>query len=155
MHVKRQILRLLQQALQAGLSIKEIHLDRLDPLPAKRCPAVLVREDERGESIKPLDLDGTQERTLFVNVASVVAQVDGYGEAADALALQVELLLAAEDGAAIPFVQELTALCAGGIALATSRPVLSGEGDVAVAVTLHTWQFTYFVHPSRPDVAVT
>lgn len=155
MHVKRQILHLVRAALLAALPGVEVHLDRLDPIPARRCPAALVREADAGESIAPLLLDGTQQRALLVTISLCVTATDDHGDAVDALGLLVEKLFGAEHDNAEPLVQQLITLCRLGIELRGSRPFQSGEGETAIAVLQHTWQFSYQVHQAAPDVAIT
>ena len=153
MHVKRQILHALRGALAAAMAPALVELDRLDPVASQRCPAVLIRESDRGEGIAELTAEGLQRRDLLVNVSMCVAQSTGYGDAADALGLQVEQLLAG--GAQPELTTDLEGLCCFGIALRGSRLFMSGEGETAIAVLMHTWQFSYAVDPARPDLAIT
>lgn len=153
MHVKRQILHALRDALAVALAPALVELDRLDPLPAGRCPAALIRESDRGEAITEVTAEGLQRRDLLVNVSLCVAQAAGYGELADALGLQVEQLLA---GAVLPdLTAALEGLCCFGIELRGSRLFMSGEGETTIAVLMHTWHFSYAVDPARPDLAIT
>jgi hypothetical protein len=155
MHVKRQILHLVHDALVQHLPGHAVHLDRVDPVPASRLPAVLIRESEAGGGIRPFSTEGHQQRTLLVAVSQCVAQANGYGDAADAIGLQVEQLFGADPQDASPLMQQLHGLCPMGIELQASRMFLSGEGETAIAVLMHTWKFTYVVHPAAPDVAIT
>lgn len=153
MHVKRQILHLMRDALTAAMPSASVYLDRIDPVPAARCPAVLVRESDRGEAIGDyLSMEGLQRRDLLVSVSLCVAVVDGWGDAADALGLQVEQLLAGETPP--PLVDQLRALCLD-VGLAGSRMFMSGEGEYAVAVLMHTWRCSYVVNRAAPDIAIT
>lgn len=154
MHVKRQIQHALRAALAAHMPVQAVYLDRLDAVPTGRLPVVLVRESERGEVITSLSTEGLQQRDLLVDVAHVVAQRDGAGDAADELGLQAELLLAAHPDEAVPEVQQLQALCAMGIALRSANAYLSGEGELAAAVLRQVWRFSYVVDAEAPDVAL-
>ncbi|KQP39676.1 hypothetical protein [Pseudorhodoferax sp. Leaf274] len=153
MHVKRQILHALRVALAEAFASALVDLDRLDPVPAGRCPAILLRESDSGEGITKVTAEGIQRRDLPVSVSMCVARATGYGDEADALGLQVEQLLAG--GSQPDLTTDLEGLCCFGIALRGSRLFMSGEGETAIAVLMHTWIFSYAVDPAQPDVAIT
>lgn len=155
MHVNRQILHLVRDALVASLPGVEVHLDRVDVLPARRCPAVLVREADTGGAISQLSAEGIQRRVLPVTVSSCVALAEGYGEAAYELGDRVERLLGADFDAAQPLVRTLRTMCPLGLELRGWRMFMSGEGETAIAVLMHSWHFTVAVYPAEPDIAIT
>lgn len=158
--VRRQILQLVQSALrEAGTDAGDtVLVERLNDLPAKRCPAILLRYAKVPETIGQLDLEGNQERTLSLLVACAIEGGEEFGEALDVFATQVETALAADVDQATPGMQRIHGMCAGGVGLAPASGVdwfLSGEGENVVGVCMQTWNFTYYVHPARSYVAIT
>lgn len=153
MHVKRQIQHLLRSALASHLPVVDAHLDRIDTLLAKHCPAVLLRENEGGERMREVTTEGLQQRDLLVDVALCVAMGDDANEAAALLGLQAEKLIAADGSARAPEIQRLHALCPVGIELRQSRTFASGEGEHVIVVQRQVWQFSYLVYPDAPDEA--
>lgn len=156
-HVKRQIQHCLRDALQAHLPVTAAYLDRFEPLPARRCPAALLRESEAGERMREVTQEGLQRRDLLVDVALCVslAASEDHGDAVALLGLQAEMLIAADLPERAPEIQRLHGLCPLGIELRASRTFFSGEGEEVVAVQRQVWQFSYAVDPARPDVAIT
>jgi hypothetical protein len=146
LHLQQQVLNALQALLAAGGTAAgaRVYLDREDPLPVSKLPAILIAEGEAGEDAESNeDLDGLEQRTLSVLVRCVVTHGTTAAADARALGLSVEKLIAAS--------ATLAALCGMGAHIANSRHVNSGEGEQRFAERVQTWQFIYLVHPATPD----
>ncbi len=145
-HLQQQILDTLQALLAAGGTAAgaRVYLDREDPLPASKLPAILIAEGDAGEDAEPYTFDGIEQRTLPVMVRCVVTHGTTAAADARALGLAVEKLISPSTA--------MAALCKLGVRITNSRHVNSGEGEQLFAERVQTWQFIYLVNPATPDV---
>lgn len=147
-HVQQQVLEAVQAVLIAAATDagSNVFLDRVDPVPAKSLPAILVYESDQGETAQPYTVHGLEQRTLSVVTAGVVKHCADAPKNARAFGLAVEVALNEDEG------DTLAALCKLGWRMVTSRQINSGEGENLVAAREQVWQFTYLVNPAAPDV---
>jgi hypothetical protein len=147
-HLQQQILDAFQAVIAGGDTDAEdrVYLDRLDPVPSGKLPACVIEEAEQGEVAEPATIKGHDERTLFVQVTTVLKDhaPAETAAAARAFGLQVEKLIAPSTA--------LRALCKLGVRLISSRLARSGEGNEAVAARVQVWACKYIVHRTTPDV---
>lgn len=146
LHVQQQVLDAVQALLLAANTAAgtDVFVDRMDPLKPAQLPAILIGEGENGEDAQPGTIGRLEQRTLDVVIDCAVKQHDTAAADARAFGLVVEKLVRPA--------ASLRALCKLGIRITNSRLVLIGDGDEQYASRRQTWQFTYLVNPSAPDV---
>lgn len=147
-HAQQQILDAVKAALDTGAIVASgrVFLDRDDALHPNELPAILIEEDAAGESVEPQTMHGLQSRELRVNVRVFPAEGNTAAASARELGLKVEKVLAA------PAASLAINLCKGGVRLAVSRHLNSGDGERVLAARYQTWRMSYFVRAHTPDV---
>lgn len=145
-HAQQQILDAIKAVLDTGAIVAagRVFLDRVDPLEAGELPAILVEEEPEGDSVEPETIHGLEQRELAVNVTLVIAHSSGAAAMARELGLQAEKAIAGSTA--------LPGLCKGGVQLATSRQLNTGELDRLMAARQQTWRMRYLVRAQTPDV---
>ncbi len=145
LHVQQQVLDAVQAALVAGDTVAgdRVYVDRVDPVPSNKLPAIVILESDSGEDAEPATIHSLDQRTLPVEVHCVLKHCSTAAADARAFGLAVEKILRPST--------TLAALCKRRPRLTNSRPVTSGAGEDLIASRLQTWQFTYLVNPSAPD----
>lgn len=144
LHAQQQIIDWFGATLLAGSTdaAANVFTDRLDPLTGEQIPAIDIEGGD--ETVEPYTIENMQLRDFNVLVKCTVAQVSGYEEAARALGLQVEKLVAAPPARA-------GGLCLGGVSITSNQLAKAGEGDTAVAAVVQTWSCKYIVRAHEPD----
>ena len=144
-HVQQQVIDLVASILASGSTAAgtRVFTDRVDPLQPHEMPAILVVEGAGGEQIEPLNISGGSRRTLDVQVLCIVAGGSASASQARALGLQVEKLIHGSTA--------LRSLCRLGIAMISSRPQISGDGDRIMAARDQAWTFTTATLDASPE----
>lgn len=144
--VQQQILEDVVQALKdaATAAGNRVFLDLLDPLEDDQLPGIVVLEAPEGEQIDPQTVNGMEQRQYAVSVQCMVAHTSDYARQARALGAAVERVLGAPR---LPMPKP------GRCRLRSSRTVLIGDADRAVASRELVWMCTYFTRRGEPGVA--
>lgn len=147
-HAQQQILNAVKTALDAGAIVPagKVFLDRDDPLQPNELPAILIEEDPSGETIEPQTVHGLLARELRINVVAFPAAGTTAPASARELGLKIEKVLAA------PTATLATTLCKGGVRLAVSRHINTGDAERLLAARFQTWRMTYYARANTPDV---
>lgn len=145
-HAQQQILDALKSLLAAGGTVAgaRVFLDRVDVLQPADLPAILIEEEPEGETAQPETVHGMERRELSVLVSGVVTHSSTAAADARALGLAIEKLVAPST--------TLAALAKGGVRIAASRQVNTGDLDRLLAARQQSWRFTYYVMAATPDV---
>ncbi|MGH6625144.1 MAG: hypothetical protein ACRECD_01130 [Burkholderiaceae bacterium] len=145
-HAQQQILDALAALLSSGGTVAgtRVFVDRVDPLQANELPAILIEEDQEGESAEPYTIHGVEQRELSVLVSGVLSHSTTAAADARALGLAMEKLIAPSTA--------LAALAKLGVRITHSRLVITGELDRLLAARQQSWRFTYLVNAATPDV---
>lgn len=146
LHVQQQVLNALAAALVAGdtAAADRVYVDRVDPVPVAKLPAIVILEADAGEEAEPASIHSLDQRTLNVEVHCVLKQCTTAAADARAFGLAVEKIVRPST--------TLAALIKRRPRMTGSRPAISGAGEELVAARVQSWQFTYLVNPSAPDV---
>lgn len=141
---QQQILTALQALLAAGGTVAgaRVYLDRVDALQPADLPAIEI--EELGETSDVIELDGMQQRQSTFVVHCVLAHSTQAATQARAFGLAVEKLIA--NSAAV------SALAHLGIFIASSRTEINGDADRLTASRDQTWQASYLLHPTDPEI---
>lgn len=144
-HAQQQILDALQTLLASGGTVagSRVFVDRVDPLQPADLPAIVILEEEEGESADLYMIEGTEQRTLSVAVHCILSASATAAADARAFGLAVEKLIAPSTA--------IKALCTLGHRINSSRQTNNGDGDVLLASRHQTWRFSYLVNPATPD----
>ena len=144
-HAQQQVLDRLQALLIAAVAAVDsrVYVHQVDPVPRERLPALLVDEDEAGESGEPYDVEGHEYRTLIVVIECLAAGGSSPAAVID-LGMQVEQAIFAD----VP----LAGMASLEIRRLSSKPLISGEGDALISTRRQTWRFGYAIDPLHPDV---
>jgi len=145
-HAQQQILAAVQAALVAApqtSAAANVFIDRVDALQPSELPAILIEEDEAGETVDEETVHGLLRRELLVSVSAMVAHGTAAPANARDLGLQIEKRLASSTA--------LRALCKAGVQIASSRHINAGEADRLMAARLQVWRMTYLAHRATPD----
>lgn len=139
-----QIMSAIKAALIAGgtVAASRVFVDRVDPLQAHELPAILI--DDRGDSCEILDLSGLHQRTTTLVIHCTTSHATAAAPSARAFGLAVEKIIAADEA-----VNNLAQL---GIDLIAAQTDPDGSVDRLFATRSQTWQASYTVHPSAPDI---
>lgn len=141
---QQQIMTALQAMLAAAGTAAgaRVYLDRVDSLQATDLPAIVI--EERGETSEVIELDDTQQRTSTFAVHCVLTHTTTAAYDARAFGLAVEKAIAGS--AAVKALAHL------GIYLTESRTEINGEGDRLLASRAQTWQASYLLRPTNPEI---
>lgn len=145
-HAQQQILEAVKAVLAAmpqTVALGRVSLDRVDALQPTELPAIVIEEDEGGETIDQETVHGLLRRELLASVTGVVAHGTAAAANARELGLEIEKRLAASTA--------LRALCKGGVQLASSRQINVGEADRLMAARQQVWRLTYLAKASTPE----
>lgn len=146
LHVQQQVLNALQTLLLAANTEAgtNVFVDRPDPLKPAQLPAILIAEGEEGEDVEPYTIRTHEQRTLHVVIECAVKSCSTAPADARAFGLVVEKLVRPSSA--------MRALCKLGVRITNSRLAQNGEGDNVYASRRQSWEFTYLVLASTPDV---
>lgn len=139
-----QILTALQAALIAAGTAAgaRVYLDRVDSLQPADLPAIVI--EDRGETSEVIELDDTQQRTSTIAIHCALSH--STSAAADARAFGVAAEKAIANSTAVKALAHL------GMYITSSQTDINGEGDRLLASRDQTWQASYLVHPTAPDL---
>jgi hypothetical protein len=142
-HMQQQVL---DATLAADAALERVgrYVDREDRLTGGDLPALLIDEAEIGERSQPASIHSLDERELFVDVRCMLKLTEGHAAAARELGLKVEKAIAGN---------QTLRRTVKTVRLVSSVLERSTEGEFTFAARVQRWRFTYFVHPSAPDVA--
>ncbi len=145
-HAQQQILDAVKAALVVApqtSAADRVFVDRVDALQPTELPAILIEEDDAGETTDQETVHGLLRRELLVTVSGVVAHGTAAAASARDLGLQIEQRLAASAA--------LRALCKAGVQIASSRHINSGEADRLMAARQQVWRMTYMARATTPE----
>ena len=147
-HAQQQVLDAVQAVLAAGGTVagSRVYLDRVDALQATELPAILITEEQGGETAEQFAVHGIDKRDLSVQVHCVLAHTTTAAADARSFGLEVEKLLAASTS--------LAAKCSQGWRMTNSRLDINGDADRLLAVRQQSWTFSYLVPATAPDVLI-